>query len=128
MAPKLLDYRLFQDLPGAGKNLAPRLLAAFGEGRQRYQRADVLQKYAGIAPVTERSGKKSGVHWRWQCPKFMRQTFVEWAGQTINIVLGRCLLSPTARKGQFLSSRRARASVQMDSDTSSLLDDPNTLR
>jgi len=84
VAPKLLDYRLFQDLPGAGKNLAPRLLAAFGEGRQRYQRADELQKYAGIAPVTERSGKKSGVHWRWQCPKFMRQTFVEWAGQTIN--------------------------------------------
>lgn len=84
LAPKLPDYRLFQDLPGAGKNLAPRLLAAFGEDRQRYQCADALQKYAGIAPVTERSGKKSWVHWRWQCPKFMRQTFVEWAGQTIN--------------------------------------------
>lgn len=36
------------------------------------------------APVTERSGKKSWVHWRWQCPTFLRQTFVEWAGQTIN--------------------------------------------
>ena len=24
------------------------------------------------------------MHWRWQCPKFVRQTFVEWAGQTIN--------------------------------------------
>jgi transposase len=84
LAPTLPDYPLFQGLPGAGPHLAPRLLVAFGEDRQRFQRADELQKYAGIAPVTERSGKKSWVHWRWQCPTFLRQTFVEWAGQTIN--------------------------------------------
>jgi len=84
LAPTLPDYCLFQGLPGAGPHLAPRLLVAFGEDRQRFQRADELQKYAGIAPVTERSGKKSWVHWRWQCPTFLRQTFVEWAGQTIN--------------------------------------------
>ena len=84
LAPTLSDYSLFQGLPGAGPHLAPRLLVAFGEDRQRFQRADELQKYAGIAPVTERSGKKSWVHWRWQCPTFLRQTFVEWAGQTIN--------------------------------------------
>ncbi len=40
--------------------------------------------YSGIAPVTERSGQKSWIHWRWQCPTFLRQTFVEWAAQTIN--------------------------------------------
>jgi transposase len=84
LAPTLPDYSLFQRLPGAGPHLTPRLLVAFGEDRQRFQRADELQKYAGIAPVTERSGKKSWVHWRWQCPTFLRQTFVEWAGQTIN--------------------------------------------
>ncbi len=55
-----------------------------GRIAERFQHADELQKYAGIAPVTERSGKKSWVHWRWQCPTFVRQTFVEWAGQTIN--------------------------------------------
>jgi len=77
------DY-LFRPLPGAADILAPRLLAAFGEDRERYSRADELQMYAGIAPVTERSGKKSWVHWRWQCPTFIRQTFVEWAAQTIN--------------------------------------------
>jgi hypothetical protein len=65
-------------------HLAPRLLAAFGEQRDRFQGADELLKYSSIAPVTERSGKKSWVHWRWQCPTFLRQTFVEWAGQTIN--------------------------------------------
>lgn len=84
LAPRLPDYALFQDLPGAGPHLAPRLLAAFGEDRRGFQHADELQKYAGIAPVTARSDKKSWVHWRWQCTKFVRQTFVQWAGQTIN--------------------------------------------
>lgn len=71
-------------MPGAGPILAPRLLVAFGEQRERFQTAADIQKYSGIAPVTERSGKKCWVHWRWQCPTFFRQTFVEWAAQTIN--------------------------------------------
>jgi transposase len=84
VVPTLPDYALFSALPGAGPSLAPRLLAAFGEQRERFAGAHELQKYSGIAPVTERSGNKSWVHWRWQCPTFLRQTFVEWAGQTIN--------------------------------------------
>ena len=84
LAPKLPDYALFRPLPGAGPILAPRLLAAFGEQRDRFASADELQMYSGVAPVTERSGNKSWVHWRWQCPTFLRQTFVEWAAQTIN--------------------------------------------
>src|ERR1700687_2551681 len=79
-----LPGNLSLSLPGAGPHLTPRLLAAFGEQRDRFKGADELQKYSGIAPVTERSGKKCWVHWRWQCPTFLRQTFVEWAGQTIN--------------------------------------------
>jgi transposase len=78
------DYALFQSLPGAGPSLAPRLLVAFGEQRERFKSAADIQKYSGVAPVTERSGQKHWVHWRLQCPTFMRQTFVEWAGQTIN--------------------------------------------
>jgi transposase len=77
------DFPLFQALPGAGPVFAPRLLVAFGEQRERYATAAALQKYAGIAPVTERSGKKSWVHWRLQCPKFLRQPFVEWAAESI---------------------------------------------
>ena len=83
VAQALPDYALFRALPGAGPTYAPRLLAAFGEQRERYQSAAEIQKYAGIAPVTERSGKKCWVHWRLQCPKFLRQTFVEWAAETI---------------------------------------------
>jgi transposase len=77
------DFPLFDAWPGAGAVFAPRLLVAFGEQRERYASAEELQKYAGIAPVTERSGKKSWVHWRLQCPKFLRQTFVEWAAESI---------------------------------------------
>jgi len=76
------DFPLFAALPGAGAVLAPRLLVAFGEQRDRYASADELQRYAGIAPVTERSGNKAWVHWRLQCPKFLRQTFVEWAAES----------------------------------------------
>jgi transposase len=78
------DYGLFKRLPGAGPTLAPRLLVAFGEQRDRFRSAAELQKYSGVAPVTERSGQKHWVHWRLQCPRFLRQTFVEWAAQTIN--------------------------------------------
>src|SRR5712692_6115751 len=77
------DFPLFDALPGAGAVFAPRLLVAFGEQRERFTSAEDLQKYAGIAPVTERRGKKSWVHWRLQCPKFLRHTFVEWAAESI---------------------------------------------
>ena len=83
VAQPLPDYALVRSLPGVGPALAPRLLAAFGEQRERYPSAADLQKYAGIAPVTERSGQKSWVHWRLQCPTFLRQTFVEWAAESI---------------------------------------------
>jgi transposase len=58
------DATLFAALPGAGPHLAPRLLVAFGEDRERYQTAQDLLRYAGIAPVKESSGQKSWVHWQ----------------------------------------------------------------
>lgn len=77
------DRNLFDSFPGAGPQLAPRLLVAFGTDRSRYNTACELQKYAGVAPVIEQSGQKSWTHWRYSCPKFLRQTFVEWAGLSI---------------------------------------------
>lgn len=77
----LPDAELFQALPGTGPHLAPRLLAAFGEDRSRFTSAQAFMSYIGIAPVKEESGKKRWVHWRWSCPIFLRQTFVEWVNQ-----------------------------------------------
>ena len=83
LADSLPDYTLFSALPGAGPVFAPRLLAVFGEQRERYASAAAIQKYVGIAPATERSGNQCWVHWRLQCPTFLRQTFVEWTAQSI---------------------------------------------
>jgi len=77
------DSVIFDSLPGAGPKLAPRLMAAMGSNRDRYENAAEIQKYVGVAPVIERSGQKSWTHWRYSCPKFLRQTFVEWAGHSI---------------------------------------------
>jgi len=77
------EAALFRDLPGAGKTLAPRLLVAFGTDRSRYESASQLQRYCGVAPVKEKSCGRIWVHWRWNAPWFLRQTFIEWAGQTV---------------------------------------------
>jgi transposase len=77
------DFFIFESLPGAGAVLAPRLLATFGSQRERYASAEEVQTYSGIAPVMKRSGKKKWVHFRWACPKFVRQSFHEWAGHSI---------------------------------------------
>jgi transposase len=77
----LPDAELFANLPGAGPHLAPRLLVAFGVDRSRFTSAQAFMSYVGIAPVKEESGKKRWVHWRWSCPIFLRQTFVEWVNQ-----------------------------------------------
>lgn len=73
------DYALLKSFPGAGPALTPRLIAALGSQRDRYQTAHEIQCYSGIAPVVASSGKQRWVHWRWSCPKFLRQTFHEWA-------------------------------------------------
>lgn len=77
------DFALFDSFPGAGPALAPRLLAAFGSRRDRYASVQELQSYCGIAPLLVRSGKSEWIHYRWVCPKFLRQTFHEWAGHSI---------------------------------------------
>jgi transposase len=82
-ANTLSDYPIFKALPGAGQHLAPRLMVAFGEQRDRFSDANAMQQYAGIAPVTQRSGKKKVVYWRYRCSTFLRQTFVEWAAHSI---------------------------------------------
>src|SRR5262245_9257659 len=77
------DGALFGSLPGAGAALVPRMIVAFGTQRERYQSAYEMQCYSGIAPVTEASGNSQWVHARFACPKFLRQTFHEFASSSI---------------------------------------------
>ena len=73
------DAAIFQSFPGAGQVLAPRLLVAFGSQRDRFANANEIQSYSGIAPVITRSGNSESIHFRRASPKFLRQTFHEYA-------------------------------------------------
>lgn len=77
------DREIFASLPGAGPTLAPRLLATFGSERDRFADAKSLQCYSGLAPVTKQSGGKCYIHRRYLCPKFFKQSFHEYAKQSI---------------------------------------------
>lgn len=74
---------VFGSLPGAGPVLTPRLIVAFGTQRERFASAEEVQRLSGIAPVTEKSGKSNYVHMRRACPKFLRQTFHEFADHSM---------------------------------------------
>lgn len=77
------DHDIFRSLPGAGPVLAPRLLAAVGSGRERFPNSASLQRYSGVAPVTKQSGKTRPVHRRYLGARFLRQSFHEYAKESI---------------------------------------------
>jgi hypothetical protein len=76
------EKEFYQALPGAGPVLQPRLAATLGLDRSKWERADELQSFSGVAPVTDRSGRSIWIHWRVACPKFIRQSLVEFANHS----------------------------------------------
>ena len=78
------DSPLFASLPGAGPVYAARLTAALGTLSERWTTGEELRCYSGVAPVMERSGKSPWIRWRSFCPKFLRQSFHAYAGESIN--------------------------------------------
>lgn len=73
---------LFSNLPGAAKKLAPRLLAAFCLIQP--EDASEMQTLVGIAPFRVQSGQSTKTFMRQRCPKFLRQSFHEFAGCSVN--------------------------------------------
>ena len=73
------NHNVFGSLPGAGDKLAPRLLAEWGDDRQRFDSPEALQCYAGTAPVSYQSGQMKKVHFRRACHKVLRHTVHLWA-------------------------------------------------
>lgn len=82
--PEHPDYAFVASLPGASTNTQARIIAALGDDRCRYHDAASLQAASGIAPITSQSGRCKYVNARWASTKFMRQTFHEYAGLSIN--------------------------------------------
>jgi transposase len=77
------DYPIFASLPGAGKFLAPALLAKFGYDRLRFPTPQSLQAVAGTCPVTYASGKRHVVAFRRACDKEFRTIAQQWAMESL---------------------------------------------
>jgi transposase len=77
------DASLFAALPGSGTAYSARLLAAFGSRRELFQSAQAMLNFSGIAPVLKRSGQASITHRRYARPLFLRQSFIEYANESI---------------------------------------------
>jgi transposase len=76
------DHEIWRSLPGAGKHLAPRLLAEWGEDRSRYADATSVQTLAGTAPVPFQSGNYAKAHKRFACVKPLRNALYQFAWQS----------------------------------------------
>lgn len=72
---KHIDAPIFKSIQGAGKILAPRLMALMGDNRDRFKSAAQVQSYSGTAPVFQQSGKSlNRVKMRRSCNKRFRNT------------------------------------------------------
>jgi hypothetical protein len=76
------DQPIFTGLPGAGKRLAPRLLAEWGDDRSRYASAASVQALGGTSPVPFESGKYTSVQQRHACIKPLRNALFQFAWQS----------------------------------------------
>lgn len=76
------DSQIFNSLPGAGKRLAPRLLAEWGDDRKRYAETRSIQALAGTCPVPWKSGEYATVHMRFACLKPLRNALYQFAWQS----------------------------------------------
>jgi len=76
------DQELWSSLPRAGKRLAPRLLAEWGDDRSRYADANSVQTLAGTAPVPYESGTYAKAHKRFACLKPLRNSLQQFAWQS----------------------------------------------
>jgi len=76
------DQQMWRSLPRAGKRLAPRMLAEWGDDRSRYADASSVQTLAGTAPVPFQSGNFAKAHKRFACLKPLRNALHQFAWQS----------------------------------------------
>jgi hypothetical protein len=124
LAARRADYGLFDALPVQGRSLfracsslSVRVASAphrFLAPKERWHRAGHgVQWQQGL------------VHWRYSCSKFVRQTFVEWAAQTIpRSFWAKSLLRVMPSSRRTPPSRPARPGIQMDPHPAPLLARP----
>jgi transposase len=73
---------IMMSFPRAGKLNAAQIVAELGEGRERFQTESQLAAEAGVAPVTNESGKSRTVGFRYACNVRLRVALTLWANNS----------------------------------------------
>jgi len=76
------DAAILRSLPGVGRMVAATMLAEAGR-LLTPARADALRAHTGIAPVTDRSGKRVSVRMRYACSARLRDAMYHWGRTSI---------------------------------------------
>jgi len=79
------DAPIFASFPGVGSTLTGVLLAEIGEDRARFPEAAVMLAEAGLAPVTQASGRSRSVRFRYAANTRIREAAMWWAFNSIKL-------------------------------------------
>ncbi|MFD8396056.1 transposase [Streptomyces sp. NPDC059680] len=66
-------------MPRSGQVSTAQILSEWGDSRDAFDGPDAFAALAGIAPVTQASGKHRAVSYRWACDTCFRQALVTCA-------------------------------------------------
>jgi len=80
------DSKIFVSLPGAAERLAPRMLVEWGDERNRYENAAVVQALADTSPVLSQNGKYCFARQRKSCVKPFHRAMHLFSFQSIRLV------------------------------------------
>ena len=74
-----IDGPIVMSFPRAGRLNAAQILAELGDDRRRFSSYEHLAAEAGVAPITQASGKHRAVVFRWACNKRLRLALTTFA-------------------------------------------------
>lgn len=76
------DAHIFRSLPRSGTVRAAKLLVEIGDARGRFPTDASLAALAGACPSTRQSGRHHVITFRWACDKKLRDTTMDFAGDS----------------------------------------------
>jgi hypothetical protein len=124
-----VDASIFASLPHAGAALAPRLLAAFGDDRERFASAQDVAEFTGIAPRAAPQRQNQDCPHAHRLPQIHSSDFSRIrACLHRRILLGQSLLGSTTRQKKRQTRHPAGARLPMDPHPLPLLERLRPLR
>lgn len=123
------EQEIFAGLPGAGPVYVSRLVAVFGNNREKFESADELSCLCGIAPVLERSGKSCWVRWRYLRSEVFKADIsgVCWRINQAQL-LGEGVLRVAEGEREKVLAGSESIGLKVDKDNLEVLEDEDSIR